>query len=81
VDVWGIGLILFVMLAGYMPFSDEENAVLIRKITTLDFKWPRESRMGPGPRDLLQRILVVDPDVRYTIQQIKQHPWFKVWVL
>jgi serine/threonine protein kinase len=68
------------MLAGYMPFSDEDNAVLIRKITTLNFKWPRADRMGPGPRDLLSKILVIDPKQRYTIQQIKLHPWFAVYV-
>lgn len=41
----------------------------------VDYRFPKYPRISPECRDLIQRILVREPDQRLTIQQIQEHPW------
>ena len=41
----------------------------------VDYRFPKYPRISPECRDLIQRILVREPDQRLTIQQIQAHPW------
>ncbi|KAK2952154.1 putative CBL-interacting protein kinase 32 [Blattamonas nauphoetae] len=73
-DIWSCGIILFVMLAGHLPFDCESRTELYQRIKTTSFKFP--DNFPPGARDLIEHILVADPTLRYTLQQVKEHPWF-----
>lgn len=74
VDIWASGVILFAMLCGFLPFDDENNDILFQKILEGKFKIP--TYISDDARDLIQRILCIDPENRITIQEIKDHPWF-----
>jgi serine/threonine protein kinase len=73
-DTWSIGVILFVFLAGYLPFDEPTMSALFRKISNADFSYP--SWFGDDVKDLLDKILVADPKTRLSLMEIIKHPWF-----
>lgn len=75
VDVWSCGVILYALLCGSLPFDDESIPSLFKKIKSGMYSLP--SHLSPLTRDLVPRMLVVDPMKRITIPEIKNHPWFQ----
>ncbi|XP_052189586.1 SNF1-related protein kinase catalytic subunit alpha KIN10-like [Diospyros lotus] len=75
VDVWSCGVILYALLCGTLPFDDENIPNLFKKIKSGIYTLP--SHLSTGARDLIPRMLVVDPMKRITIPEIRQHPWFQ----
>jgi serine/threonine protein kinase len=74
-DTWSIGVILFVFLAGFLPFDEPTMNALFKKIQRAEFTYP--TWFADDVKDLIGRILVVDPKQRLSIPQIRQHPWWK----
>lgn len=74
-DIWSCGVILFVLLAGYLPFSDANLMVMYRKITKGEFKCPQW--FPPEVKKLLSRILDPNPNTRVTLPKIMENPWFQ----
>ncbi|KAL2493018.1 SNF1-related protein kinase catalytic subunit alpha KIN10 [Abeliophyllum distichum] len=75
VDIWSCGVILYALLCGTLPFDDENIPNLFKKIKSGMYTLP--SHLSHGARDLIPRMLVVDPMKRITIPEIRQHHWFK----
>ncbi|KAH0853546.1 hypothetical protein HID58_093105, partial [Brassica napus] len=75
VDVWSCGVILYALLCGTLPFDDENIPNLFKKIKGGIYTLP--SHLSPDARDLIPRMLVVDPVKRITIPEIRQHRWFQ----
>ncbi|XP_041004441.1 SNF1-related protein kinase catalytic subunit alpha KIN10 isoform X3 [Juglans microcarpa x Juglans regia] len=75
VDVWSCGVILYALLCGTLPFDDENIPNLFKKIKGGIYTLP--SHLSAGARDLIPRMLVVDPMKRMTIPEIRQHLWFQ----
>ena len=74
VDIWSSGVILFAMLAGYLPFEDPNTAQLYRKIRSGDYQCPPFLSMEA--RDVLKRMLNTDPEERVGLDDLRKHPWW-----
>ncbi|KAJ3221361.1 MAP/microtubule affinity-regulating kinase 3 [Chytriomyces hyalinus] len=76
VDVWSMGVILFALLAGKLPFRDANVKDLYRKITTSSFELPSCVTKDSG--NLICNMLKVDPHERATVDEVKNHIWVNV---
>ncbi|KAF5471450.1 hypothetical protein F2P56_008239 [Juglans regia] len=74
-DIWSCGVILFVLLAGYLPFHDANLMEMYRKIGKGEFKFP--NWFGPEVRRLLSKILDPNPNTRISMAKIMDNSWFR----
>lgn len=75
-DIWSSGIILFMMLTGHLPFNELTNKKLYNKILNGKYTIPKD--LSEEAKNLIKKILEVNPKKRITIEQIKQHPWFNM---
>ncbi|KAJ3109547.1 hypothetical protein HDU97_005204 [Phlyctochytrium planicorne] len=68
------GVILFTLTCGYLPFDDDNEALVHRKIVDLDFEIP--DFLADVTKDLIKKILILDASDRISISGILSHPWF-----
>ncbi|KAH0871476.1 hypothetical protein HID58_078498 [Brassica napus] len=74
-DLWSCGVILFVLLAGYLPFQDDNLVNMYKKIYRGDFKCP--GWLSSDARRLVVKLLDPNPNTRITIGKVMDSPWFK----
>lgn len=75
VDIWSCGVILYALLCGSLPFDDESIPTLFRKIKSGMYALP--THLSQLAKNLIPRMLEVDPMKRITIPEIRLHPWFQ----
>ncbi|WWC90046.1 uncharacterized protein L201_004977 [Kwoniella dendrophila CBS 6074] len=72
-DIWSCGVILFALLTGRLPFDDENIRILLQKVKNGRFTVPAD--LPADAKDLITRMLVVDPERRITMAEIMRHPF------
>uniref|UniRef100_A0A7N0RE01 non-specific serine/threonine protein kinase n=1 Tax=Kalanchoe fedtschenkoi TaxID=63787 RepID=A0A7N0RE01_KALFE len=75
VDIWSCGVILFVLMAGYLPFHDQNVMNMYKKIYKGEFRCARW--FSPELTKLLHRLLDTNPATRITIPEIMEYRWFR----
>lgn len=73
-DIWSCGVVLYALLCGHLPFDDPSTAKLYDKITSADYTVP--SHVSKGAKDLVGKMLRVDPAARCSVEEVRKHPWF-----
>uniref|UniRef100_A0A674N156 calcium/calmodulin-dependent protein kinase n=1 Tax=Takifugu rubripes TaxID=31033 RepID=A0A674N156_TAKRU len=77
VDMWACGVILYILLVGYPPFWDEDQHRLYQQIKAgaYDFPSPEWDTVTPEAKDLINKMLTINPSKRITASEALKHPW------
>ncbi|KAK3595769.1 hypothetical protein CHS0354_025403 [Potamilus streckersoni] len=80
IDCWSLGVILYICLVGYPPFSDERKDLeLPKQILGGHYTFPKQywKDISDDAIDLVKKLLTVDPEKRITLSAALNHPWLK----
>lgn len=75
-----MGIIVFVLLCGCLPFDDDSSRITSEMVARKKFalRFPRWAQnLSPPAKDLLQKLLDVNPKTRITAEEAERHPWVR----
>jgi len=77
-DIWALGVILFRLLYGYLPFHCQDKEETKQKIKEGNWTFPSEKSISPDAKDLLTKILELDPISRPSAKEILSHKFISL---
>ena len=81
-DLWSCGVILYIMLSGKMPFNGDSNKEIFDNICKGEYTLniaPFNTDVSDEAKDLIDKLLQVDPEKRISAEEALQHKWFDKW--
>ncbi|XP_019638302.1 PREDICTED: SNF-related serine/threonine-protein kinase-like [Branchiostoma belcheri] len=75
VDVWSLGVILYMLVCGEAPFNEANDSETLTMI--MDCKYTVRAHVSEECKNLIARMLIRDPARRATLEQIENHPWLQ----
>jgi len=75
--MWGVGIITYVLLAGYPPFYADEDTAMFERIMSCDYDFDDEcwDDVSDLAKEFIQKLLLKEPSTRLTADEAMQHPW------
>ena len=79
-DMWSVGCIVFLLLSGNLPFMGRSQKELFRKIVAGKFEFDEDDwcDVSEDAKDLVNKMLVLDPDMRLNASEALRHKWLKL---
>ena len=76
-DIWSIGVVLYIILSGKVPFPGESNKEIIENVLRAEYNFDYEAfkTVSPQAKDLINHLLVKDVDKRFSADEAFDHPW------
>lgn len=72
-----MGVIIYIMVTGSPPFNGNDDRAIMKAVSKGEYSWPRNLKVSDSLKDLVSKLLTMQPDKRMTAIQALDHPWLK----
>lgn len=81
-DMWSVGVLLYILLCGYPPFTGKGSKEIFKKILTASYDFPASdwSHISPSAKEFIKALLHFRPEGRMTALQALKHEWIALFL-